>query len=111
MFKETTMSLMPRSVDLFAPQEIRIFEVLLTLEPAYGMEIMHADPRLPMGSVYALLHRMEGKGFVQSSYEARDPHTSGVPRRYYTSTKYGRKVFNLQKKLVQLQEEHELARA
>lgn len=59
----------------------------------YGFEIMHAA-RLPSGTVYPLLRRLEGSGMVESRWEdALDAQEDGrPPRRYYQITPDGRKA-------------------
>ena len=59
----------------------------------YGLELVDAsDGALKRGSVYVTLARMEEKGFVDSRQEERDQGISGLPRRLYRATPYGRKV-------------------
>lgn len=66
---------------------------LLGKNDCYGLELVDSsDGALKRGSVYVLLARMEGKGFVDSWQEERNPGTSGLPRRLYRATPYGLKV-------------------
>jgi PadR family transcriptional regulator, regulatory protein PadR len=66
---------------------------LLRGRERYGLELVDASAgTLKRGSVYVILARMEEKGFVQSRQEERMPAASGVPRRLYRATPYGRKV-------------------
>jgi DNA-binding PadR family transcriptional regulator len=59
----------------------------------YGLELVDASSgALKRGSVYVILARMEGKGFVDSWQEERNPGASGLPRRLYRATPYGLKV-------------------
>ena len=59
----------------------------------YGLELVDASAgALKRGSVYVILARMEGKGFVESRQEDRVPGASGLPRRLYRATPYGLKV-------------------
>lgn len=59
----------------------------------YGLELVDASGgALKRGSVYVILARMEEKGFVESWQEERAPGASGLPRRLYRATDYGRKV-------------------
>jgi DNA-binding PadR family transcriptional regulator len=65
---------------------------LLRGRERYGLELVDAsDGTLKRGSVYVILARMEEKGFVDSRQEERQG-TSGLPRRLYRATPYGRKV-------------------
>jgi len=66
---------------------------LLRGRERYGLELVDAsDGALKRGSVYVTLARMEEKGFVDSRQEERDQGISGLPRRLYRATPYGRKV-------------------
>jgi DNA-binding PadR family transcriptional regulator len=59
----------------------------------YGLELVDASRgALKRGSVYVILARMEEKGFIDSRQEPRTPGASGLPRRLYRATPYGRKV-------------------
>jgi len=57
----------------------------------HGFDIMRAT-RLPSGSVYPLLRRLEAAGFLDSRWEAvADAHDERRPqRRYYSATARGR---------------------
>ena len=75
-----------------SPTESLVMELLRGRE-RYGLELVDAsDGALKRGSVYVTLARMEEKGFVDSRQEDRDQGTSGLPRRLYRATPYGRKV-------------------
>ena len=66
---------------------------LLRGRERYGLELVDAsDGSLKRGSVYVTLARMEEKGFVESRLEERSPNASGMARRLYRATPYGRKV-------------------
>jgi DNA-binding PadR family transcriptional regulator len=66
---------------------------LLRGRERYGLELVDAsEGTLKRGSVYVILARMEEKGFVQSRQEERTRASSGLPRRLYRATPYGRKV-------------------
>lgn len=75
-----------------SPTESLVMELLRGRE-RYGLELVDAaDGALKRGSVYVTLARMEEKGFVDSRQEDRLQGTSGLPRRLYRATPYGRKV-------------------
>lgn len=59
----------------------------------YGFEIMRVT-KLPSGTVYPLLRRLEASGYVGSRWEERDDaHSDRRPaRRYYDVTDQGRTV-------------------
>jgi PadR family transcriptional regulator, regulatory protein PadR len=66
---------------------------LLRGRERYGLELVDASAgTLKRGSVYVILARMEEKGFVDSRQEERQEGTTGLPRRLYRATPYGRKV-------------------
>ena len=66
---------------------------LLRGRERYGLELVDlSGGALKKGSVYVILARMEEKGFVESRQEEREPGASGLPRRQYRATPYGRKV-------------------
>ena len=66
---------------------------LLRGRERYGLELVDASRGvLKRGSVYVILARMEEKGFVDSRQEDRAQGVSGLPRRLYRATPYGRKV-------------------
>jgi PadR family transcriptional regulator PadR len=72
--------------------ESLVMELLRTRE-RYGLELVDAsEGELKRGSVYVTLARMEEKGFVESRPEERAGGGSGLPRRMYRATPYGRKV-------------------
>ena len=65
---------------------------LLRGRERYGLQLVDASSgTLKRGSVYVILARMEEKGFVESRQEERSG-ASGLPRRLYRATPYGRKV-------------------
>ena len=66
---------------------------LLRGRERYGLELVEASRGvLKRGSVYVILARMEEKGFVDSRQEERPQGSSGLPRRLYRATPYGKKV-------------------
>jgi DNA-binding PadR family transcriptional regulator len=66
---------------------------LLRGRERYGLELVDTSRGvLKRGSVYVILARMEEKGFVESRQEDRAQGVSGLPRRLYRATPYGRKV-------------------
>ena len=60
----------------------------------FGLELVGASKgRLKRGTVYVTLGRMEVKGFVTSRLEDAPPDAGGLPRRVYTVTALGRRVY------------------
>ena len=81
----------PRLPSMSATESL-VMELLRGRE-RYGLELVDASRgTLKRGSVYVILARMEEKGFVDSKQEERSPGSSGLPRRLYRATPYGRKV-------------------
>lgn len=85
-------------VPRLSPKQALVLELLLE-NPAkemYGLEMVATSRRrLKRGTVYVTLDRMEGKGYVQSRHEEPRPDASGLPRRLYCVTGFGRKVFEI----------------
>ena len=66
----------------------------------YGLEMVaRSAGRLGRGSIYVLLDRLESRGLVSSRLEERTPGVSGIARRLYRPTGYGRRVFQLWEEL------------
>lgn len=82
--------------DLRLPSMSRTESLVMELlrgRERYGLELVDASGgALKRGSVYVTLARMEEKGFVDSRHEERAQRASGLPRRLYRATPYGRKV-------------------
>jgi PadR family transcriptional regulator PadR len=80
----------------------RILAALLA-EPdtdRYGLELMQATG-LASGSLYPILHRLQGAGWVEARWERIDPAAEGRPaRRFYRLTADG--VINARQSLAQL---------
>ena len=85
------MSNLSRSPSMSRTESL-VMELLRGRE-RYGLELVDkSNGALKRGSVYVILARMEEKGFVESRHEERSPGVSGLPRRLYRATPYGRKV-------------------
>ncbi len=82
---------MPRTRDQPLSYNAALVLQALTQDFAYGFEIMRAT-RLPSGTVYPLLRRLEAAGHLASRWEeAEQAHQEGrPPRRYYEATAEGR---------------------
>ncbi|MGN9775478.1 PadR family transcriptional regulator [Micromonospora sp. H33] len=69
----------------------RVLAALLT-EPGterYGLDLM-AMTELPSGTLYPVLHRLCGAGWLSAEWEPVDPRSVGRPaRRYYRLTPEG----------------------
>ncbi|HJU42305.1 MAG TPA: helix-turn-helix transcriptional regulator [Vicinamibacterales bacterium] len=81
----------PRSPSMSRTESL-VMELLRSRE-RYGLELVDkSGGALKRGSVYVILARMEEKGFVESRLEERSPGASGMARRLYRATPYGRNV-------------------
>jgi PadR family transcriptional regulator PadR len=82
----------PRVLTL-SPKELLVLE-LLRDQPLYGLQLVAASRRrLKRGTVYVTLGRMEEKGYITSTLEAAPAGAGGLPRRIYTATALGRRMF------------------
>lgn len=69
----------------------RVLKVFLDrpAEPRYGFELMQLT-RLPSGTLYPILARLERVGWLTSRRESIDPAEAGRPaRRFYLLSEYG----------------------
>jgi DNA-binding PadR family transcriptional regulator len=84
-------------VKLTAPLE-RVLRVLVAdpAAPHYGYDLMKAA-RLPSGTLYPMLARLQQEGLVDSQWEDQRPDTGGrPPRKYYRLTAEGARVARLE---------------
>ena len=82
---------------LTAPLE-RVLRVLVADPSAqhYGYDLMKAA-RLPSGTLYPMLARLQREGLVDSEWEEQRPDASGRPaRKYYRLTAEGARVARLE---------------
>jgi PadR family transcriptional regulator PadR len=64
--------------------------------PHYGYDLMKAT-RLPSGTLYPMLARLQQEGLVDSEWEDARPDAAGrPPRRYYRLTAEGARVARLE---------------
>lgn len=60
----------------------------------YGLQLVAASKgQLKRGTVYVTLGRMEDKGYITSRVEPAPVGAGGLPRRLYTATPLGRRMF------------------
>jgi PadR family transcriptional regulator, regulatory protein PadR len=84
-------------VKLTAPLE-RVLRVLVAdpTAPHYGYDLMKAA-RLPSGTLYPMLARLQQEGLVDSQWEDQRPDAGGrPPRKYYRLTAEGARVARLE---------------
>lgn len=85
----------PRALTLSAKESL-ILQLLSGGREMYGLELVAASRRrLKRGTIYVTLGRMEQKGFVVSRAEDGPPPGGGLPRRLYTPTALGLRVYAL----------------
>ena len=83
----------PRLLTL-TPKELIVLELLLRHQELYGLQLVAASRgQLKRGTVYVTLGRMEEKGYITSKLHAPPSGTGGMPRRIYTVTALGRRMF------------------
>ena len=72
---------------------------VLTADPAarhYGYDLMKAA-KLPSGTLYPMLARLEQEGLVEAEWETQRPDAGGrPPRKYYRLTAEGARVARLE---------------
>lgn len=76
----------------------RVLKVLVAdpAAPRYGYELMKAA-RLPSGTLYPMLARLQDEGVVESEWEEQSPDAGGrPPRKYYRLTAQGARVARLE---------------
>ena len=82
----------PRVLTL-SPKELLVLE-LLGDQDLYGLQLVAASGRrLKRGTIYVTLGRMEQKGYITSTREAAPAGAGGLPRRIYSATALGRRMF------------------
>ena len=82
--------MMGRTLPRLSKTERTILEQLQAGE-LFGLQLVE-DGTLKRGTVYVTLARMQQKRYVKSRQEPRLPRAIGLPRRWYSSTPYGRRV-------------------
>jgi PadR family transcriptional regulator PadR len=76
-------------------KELLILEMLLQgKRELYGLEMVEAsNGNLKRGTIYVTLQRMQEKGLVDSKLEPRAAPEIGIPRRLYTVSGFGERVY------------------
>jgi DNA-binding PadR family transcriptional regulator len=78
-----------------SPKEAKILELLIAKGEMYGLELVAAAPEdLKRGTVYVTLLRMADKGYVDSRQVPGTEGTGGLPRRLFSVTGHGKRVFH-----------------
>jgi DNA-binding PadR family transcriptional regulator len=75
-------------------KEFKILELLIAKGEMFGLEMVEAsEGELPRGTIYVTLQRMGDKGYVESREEPRQMPEIGIPRRKYSATGLGERVY------------------
>jgi DNA-binding PadR family transcriptional regulator len=76
-------------------KEFLILEMLIASgRELFGLEMVEAsDGALKRGTIYVTLQRMQEKGLVDSKPEPRTAPEIGIPRRLYSVSGYGQRVY------------------
>lgn len=75
-------------------KEFKILELLIANGEMFGLEMVSAsEGELKRGTIYVTLQRMGDKGYIESREEPRTFPEIGIPRRKYSATGLGEKVF------------------
>ncbi|MEZ5306382.1 MAG: helix-turn-helix transcriptional regulator [Pyrinomonadaceae bacterium] len=78
-------------------KEFLIMELLQTKGSLFGLEMVElSGGGLKKGTIYVTLQRMEQKDLVSSQEEERGADETGAPRRFYSPTDYGTRIFKAQ---------------
>ena len=77
-----------------SPKEMLTLEMLISNGEMFGLEMVEAsEGELKRGTIYVTLQRMSDKGYIESREEPRNLPEIGIPRRKYSATGLGEKVF------------------
>jgi PadR family transcriptional regulator, regulatory protein PadR len=86
---------MPQRIYLGELEELILLMVALLNKEAYGVSIAdelkkQASRELSISAIHAVLHRLEGKGFVKSRMGGASQERGGRRKRLFSITTYGR---------------------
>jgi PadR family transcriptional regulator PadR len=75
-------------------KEMLILEMLIGKGEMFGLEMVEtSEGELKRGTIYVTLQRMGDKGYIESREEPRSLPEIGIPRRKYSATGLGEKVY------------------
>jgi PadR family transcriptional regulator, regulatory protein PadR len=78
-------------------KEFEILRLLVERREMYGLELVKAsNGSLKRGTIYVTLLRMAEKGYVASRTEEAEAGEKGPPRRIFSPTELGERVFRAQ---------------
>jgi PadR family transcriptional regulator len=87
--------MMNSGIPRLSPVEAEILRLLITRPERYGLELVAASKILKRGTIYVTLGRMADKGFV-TSHAVKVDHEPGLPRRLFSATGLGERVYQAQ---------------
>jgi len=73
--------------------EAEIVRLLVAHGDMYGLELVAESHKIKRGTVYVMLGRMADKGLVKSR-AVKAEHEGGLPRRVFSLTAHGQRVFD-----------------
>lgn len=83
------------SIPRLSDKEFLILEMLVGSGELYGLEMVKkSNKKLKRGTIYVTLSRMADKGYVESRQEEKPDHVPGIPRRLYSATGLGQRIFH-----------------
>ena len=75
-------------------KEFSILQLLISKGEMFGLEMVEASGgELKRGTIYVTLQRMSDKNYIESHEELRTLPEIGIPRRKYSATGLGEKVY------------------
>ncbi len=75
-------------------KEFLVLGMLIGKGEMFGLEMVEAsDGELKRGTIYVTLQRMGDKGYIESREEQRIQPEIGIPRRKYSATGLGERVY------------------
>jgi PadR family transcriptional regulator len=84
---------MNKRLPRLSPVEAEILRLLINNGQMYGLELVAASDTIKRGTIYVTLGRMADKGLVESR-AVKSEHESGLPRRLFTVTGHGQRVYD-----------------
>ena len=75
-------------------KEMLALEMLISNGEMFGLEMVEtSEGELKRGTIYVTLQRMGDKGYIESREEPRTMPEIGIPRRKYSATGLGERVY------------------
>lgn len=88
------MSIKNEEFPKLSRKEFSILQLLISNGEMFGLEMVEAsEGELKRGTIYVTLQRMGDKGYIESREEPRELPEIGIPRRKYSATGLGERVY------------------